>query len=129
MEEYMDPGALQPLTPGIPDDVYNYLWPEINPTIAWVALLIGVLLMVVGYFAGGRMNGSKILICIILTTIIGFLGRSTLNPVLVFLVLSLKLDPRTAQVLTSTIWMFFVAGVGIMLYETLIVTAKEAYPH
>lgn len=129
MNEYMDPGALQPVPQNIPEDVYSFLWPEINPTIAWVALLIGLLLIIVGYLAGGRLNTTKIFICIIFTSIIGFLGRSILNPVLVFLVLSLKLDPRTAFVMTSTIWMFFISAVGVMLYETLVVTANEAYSH
>ena len=131
MNEYLDPGALQPLTSNqsIPADTYAFLWPEINPTIAWVALIIGLLLLIVGYFAGGRLNVSKIIICVIFTSVLGFLGRSVLNPVMIFMVASLNLDVRTAFVLTSSIWMFFISAVSILLYETLIVTAKEAYSH
>ncbi len=45
-----------------------------SPTIMWIALTVGVLLYIVGYFAGGRMTLSRIITCTMLVTAIGVLA-------------------------------------------------------
>ena len=128
MNEYMEPGVIDQLTQPIKysQEVMTYFWPDFSPTVAWVAFIIGILLYIVGYFAGGKYGTAKIFTCIVITTIIGFLARSVLNPFMAFLVEGMGLDAHTAFVFATTFWMFFISGVGVMIYETFTVTVDEA---
>jgi hypothetical protein len=128
MNEYLDPGTMEQLPPIVNDALSPYLWPEISPTVVWVAFFIGLLLYIIGYFAGGKLSIGKIFLCIILASVIGFLARGVLNYLLAFLIYSMGMVPHTAYILSSTLWMIFVAGVAVMIYETFTVTAEEAHP-
>lgn len=130
MNEYMDPGILQPVDPTtvIPQGIEAYLWPEINTTVTWIAFIVGILIYFIGYFSGGKENRPKIIITMIVSGIVGFLGRGIMNPVVIFMVISLNFSPRYANVLTSFVWLMVTVGTAIYLYETLVVTAKEAHP-
>jgi hypothetical protein len=47
---------------------------NLSPTIMWIALTVGLLLFVIGYFAGGRMAIGRIGMCVILVTVISALA-------------------------------------------------------
>jgi len=47
---------------------------HLNPTIMWIALTVGLLLYVIGYFAGGKMKQGRILLCTAMVTLIGVLA-------------------------------------------------------
>jgi hypothetical protein len=47
---------------------------NLSPTIMWIALTVGLLLFVIGYFAGGKMAIGCIGICVILVSIISALA-------------------------------------------------------
>lgn len=128
MNEYMEPGTYEPVTEQISSNIELYLWPDISPTVTWVAFLIGFLFYIIGYFAGGKLSPGKIAMCIVITSIIGFLSRAVLNPVMLFLTQSLNIDPHSAYILASTLWMIFIIGAGVMIYETFTITAEEAHP-
>ena len=140
----------------------------ISPTIMWIAITVGVLLYIIGYFAGGRLTLSRIIVCTLIVTVIGVLAlpapmvayrvvKQQFNIVTVhveedgsFTTLttapkSTKTDtsrapqattnntsgsiPASFQVVTLVmyiIWTAFLVGMGILFYETLIVTAEEA---
>jgi hypothetical protein len=46
----------------------------LNPTIMWIAVTVGLLLYVIGYFAGGRLTIKRILMCTIVVTVVGVLA-------------------------------------------------------
>lgn len=126
--DYPPPGD-DPNFPSTNDiGVGEIFWPDFSPTVVWVAFIIGILIYLFGYVAGGKLSGGKILLCVLVATIIGFFSRSLMNPFLGFLVNTFGLSIRTAYVVTSTIWMIYVIGIGVMLYEMFTVTAEEARP-
>jgi hypothetical protein len=47
---------------------------KLSPTIMWISLTVGILLYIIGYFAGGRMTMSRIMTCTMLVTVIGVLA-------------------------------------------------------
>jgi len=47
---------------------------RLNPTIMWIALTVGLLLFVIGYFAGGKLAMGRIGMCVLLTTVLGALS-------------------------------------------------------
>ncbi len=142
----------------------------INPTIMWIAVTVGVLLYVIGYFAGGRLTMSRIVTCTVVVTVIGVLSLPL--PMIAYRVIKeqfnivtvqvekdgsiTKLTPKTSppntpptgaqatesstndnqenipvsfQVLTLVmyiVWTGFLIGMGILFYETMIVTTDEA---
>lgn len=49
---------------------------HLNQTIMFIALTVGLLLFVIGYFAGGKLAKGRIGMCVLLTTIIGALSLS-----------------------------------------------------
>lgn len=129
-EQFLDqPQTLEQIQPPEASMIYEYFWPQVNSTIVWIALFIGIVLYIIGYFAGGKLSKGKIFMCIGLTSIIGFLARPILNPIMRFMVLDLSFTPHTAYILTSTVWMVFIVGVAVMMYETFTTTAAEAHSH
>lgn len=58
---------------------------NMNTTVMWIAVTVGILLYIIGFFAGGRMTKGRILLCVILVTAISILGLRV--PMLVFSVL------------------------------------------
>ncbi|MBN1351655.1 hypothetical protein JXJ21_19730 [candidate division KSB1 bacterium] len=106
----------------------DFYWPEFNPTVVWVAFIIGLLIYLFGYIAGGKLSFGKIILCISVATIIGFFSRSIMNPILGVFINTFGISPQAAFVVTSTLWMIYIVGIGVMLYEMLVVTAEEAHP-
>ncbi len=119
-----------------------FYWPKImvfgtaSAVAVYVAIVYGLISIVTGWNAGGKLNKTKIYITIFLTTVVGILGRSLiiyiqqfLNNYIVKLVFK---DETIAGTISETIiyilWTAFLSAVAIFLYETFIVTAKEAHP-
>jgi hypothetical protein len=146
---------------------------RLSPTIMWIALTVGLLLFVIGYFAGGKLHISRIGMSVFLATIIGVLALPA--PIQLYTIAKAQMEVKTIhvknpekassestkdkqspnqtraqtvspetnqdkpdfdeeipvglQVLTFIMyvaWTAFLIAMGIFLYETLIVTAKEA---
>lgn len=57
--------------------IYN-----MNTTIMWIAVTVGILLFIIGYFAGGREKMGRIIMCTFTITIISVLGMRV--PMLIF---------------------------------------------
>ncbi len=47
---------------------------KLSPTIMWIALTVGLLLFVIGYFAGGKLALGRISMCVLLVTIVSALA-------------------------------------------------------
>lgn len=55
---------------------------SMNTTIMWIAVTVGVLLFIIGYFAGGREKMGRIILCTFTITVISVLGMRV--PMLIF---------------------------------------------
>ncbi|MCI0695693.1 hypothetical protein L0337_27285 [candidate division KSB1 bacterium] len=47
---------------------------SISPTVMWIAITVGLLLFVIGYFAGGNKTLGRIGMCVLLVIIVGALA-------------------------------------------------------
>lgn len=66
-----------------------------NPTIMWIAITVGILLYIIGYFAGGRLTLSRILTCTLLVTVIGVLALPA--PMIIYRVVKKQFNVVTAR--------------------------------
>ncbi|MCG3118184.1 MAG: hypothetical protein ALAOOOJD_00347 [bacterium] len=69
---------------------------RLNPTIMWIALTVGLLLFVIGYFAGGKLAMGRIGMCVLLVTIIGVLALPL--PMRLFSLVEKGLNVKTSVV-------------------------------
>ena len=71
----------------------------ISPTIMWIAVTVGLLLFVIGYFAGAKLAMGRIGMCILLVTIVGSLALPA--PMKLFSVVLHGMNLRTTVVDTG----------------------------
>lgn len=124
---------------------------QISDVIMWVALTVGLLIFVIGYFAGAKRALTKILICTLVATVVGTLAMRVPIAVHDFLLGKKAAQVQTtdkaatptaktqqtaagigeeiANLLLFMIWSAFLVGMGIFLYEAMTVTADEARPN
>ena len=102
-------------------------WPFINNTVPWVTLIIGILIIIIAHFAGGRLNSKKILFTITFTLIVGILVMPLFERLAVSIA-SLFGSVRVGWIISMSLFMAFLAAVAVNLYEIIVVTAREAYP-
>ena len=125
---------------------------QISDVIMWVALTAGLLIFVIGYFAGARRALSKILICTIISTAVGTLAMRVPIAVHDFLTGKKTVQAQVtgksgttdttqapqptsgtgeeiANLFLYMVWTAFLVGMGIFLYEAMTVTADEARPN
>jgi len=69
---------------------------NLNPTVMWIALTVGLLLFVIGYFAGAKLTLGRIGMCVLLTTLLGALSLSA--PIRLFSLVSRGLNVKTTLV-------------------------------
>jgi len=69
---------------------------RLNPTIMWIALTVGLLVFVIGYFAGGKLAMGRIGMCVLLVTILGALSLPA--PMRLFSLVEKGLNVRTTVV-------------------------------
>ena len=118
------------------------LWPKITiggsvtAVIVFVALIFGIASYFIGYNAGGKINKPTIYSSIIIGVVVGVLGRSftVLLQVKLYEVLNYILPindiiaATIADVIIYTLWLMFICGICVYMYETFTVTAEEAHP-
>ncbi|MCR4439276.1 MAG: hypothetical protein QHJ34_08550 [bacterium] len=97
-----------------------------GPTATWVAFIVGVLMYVVGFFGGLRLNVAKMITAVILSSAISVVARPLVNRVHVFV--ASILGGEIAGFAIPLLWTVFVLGVCLSLYESFTVTAKEVHP-
>lgn len=68
--------------------IYN-----MDTTVVWVAVTVGLLLYIIGYFAGGRLTKGRILVCTVMVTIIGVLAMKVPMIAYSMLIEQYQLDP------------------------------------
>ncbi|MDZ7270515.1 MAG: hypothetical protein ONB30_11550 [candidate division KSB1 bacterium] len=95
-------------------------------TATWVAFLLGVLIYIIGFFGGLRLNLPKMLVAVMIATAIAVVARPLVNRVHTFV--ASILGDQLAGFAVPLLWTVFVLGIGLSLYEAFTVTAKEAHP-
>lgn len=92
----------------------------------YVAVAIGLLLFIIGWFGGTKMTYNKVFTCVIIVTLVGIFSL----PLATFLFkwLHPALGSTGAFSVVYILWSMYLLGMAISLYETLIVTAEEARP-
>ncbi|MDZ7290522.1 MAG: hypothetical protein ONB44_02945 [candidate division KSB1 bacterium] len=69
---------------------------NISPTIMWIALTVGLLMFVIGYFAGGKLTLGRITMCVIIVTIVSVLALPA--PIKLYTLVERGIDIRTTFV-------------------------------
>ncbi len=95
-------------------------------TATWVAFLLGVLIYIIGFFGGLRLNLTKVTLAVSLATVIGVVARPLVNRAHAFA--ASVVGGQVAGFVVPLLWTVFVLGVCVSLYEAFTVTAKEAHP-
>ncbi len=91
----------------------------------YVAISIGLLLYLIGWFGGGtQQQKSKVLAVVIIITVISIFSLPV--PTNLFIMLAPSMGVEVAFSVVSILWLMFLLGMAISLYETFIVTAEEA---
>ncbi len=73
-------------------DLIPFLY-GLNSTIMWISLTVGILLFIIGYFAGGRLTLGRILMCTAVVTLISVLSLPA--PMALFRVLKHEYNVET----------------------------------
>jgi vacuolar-type H+-ATPase subunit I/STV1 len=101
---------------------YSY---EMGDYVLLVALVIGLLIVLIGYFfAGGKNNRTVLIFSIIISSLVGIL----ILPGLFKIAASLKMDSPYIHTGLIIFDLVFVAIISCHAYELVTVTAKEAHP-
>ncbi len=100
-------------------------WPEFHSTVSIVALILGILVFVIAYFAGGVENKSKLLFSTTLAVLIGFLSMPLFIDFFAWLGI---LDSAYGKLSLFVLLIMFVAGLSCHSYEIVTVSAREARP-
>lgn len=101
-----------------------------------LAFILGFVNMLFGYNAGGRQNIKKVRRCVIYTVIIAILAKPIFNFFHFWLAKGLSALPFISYEAASGIvgffiyvlWVTYIVFSSVLLYETFVVTAKEAHP-
>lgn len=134
---------------------------QVSDVAMYVALTVGLLIFVVGYFAGARYSLRKIFVCTLVVAAVGTValripmalhdvvqggkkapaatsqqmngktsvalrGQAVPAPAKEERAMSISRE-GIANLLIYVVWTSFLVGMGIFLYETLIVTSREAF--
>ncbi|RME01399.1 MAG: hypothetical protein D6814_01615 [Calditrichaeota bacterium] len=95
-------------------------------TVMYVAITVGLMLFVVGWFAGIKQNKTKMMFSALIVCIVGFFSLRV--PAWLFKILVLYiLPPIPALIVVYLAWLYFLLAMAIFLYETWIVTIKEQF--
>ena len=101
-----------------------------------LAFILGFVNMFFGYNAGGKGNIKKVQRCVLLTVIVAILSKPIFNLIHLLLAKGLSLIPfipyeiaaGIVGLFVNVLWVSYVAFSAVLLYETFVVTAKEAFP-
>ena len=145
IQDYQNQTQVEKTSNNLPD------WLEPAPTTLWVkingfgitsmliiilAFILGFVNIFIGMNAGGRQNFKLIRRCVVYTVAIAIFSKPIFNLIHVYLANGLSLLPFIpAEIATGivgiivyTAWVTYLIFSGILLYESFIVTAKEAHP-
>ncbi len=95
-------------------------------TVVYVAVTVGLMLFVVGWFAGIKENKTKMFFSALIVVVVGFFSLRV--PAIMVKYLTLYVFPATVSLaIVYFIWTFILLAMAIFLYETWIITFKEQF--
>ncbi len=104
------------------ENVIHLFWPEINNTVAIVALVVALVIFVFAMFSGAQANKIRIIFAVVLSTAIGWFAM----PLAIKAASTLGLmDMKSGVMILVTVMMFFVAAVATSIYEIITVTFPD----
>jgi hypothetical protein len=101
-----------------------------------LAFILGFVNIFMGMNSGGKQNRAKIRRCVIYTVAIGFFSKPICDLVHYWLTkgvglirfIPYEIASSVVGTLVYVVWITYLIYSGILLYESFIVTAKEAHP-
>lgn len=93
----------------------------------YVAVAIGLLLYIIGWFGGTKHTRNKVVTCVIIVTLVGVFSLPVATGI--FESLQSSLGAFWAFAIIYLGWCIYLGGMAISLYETFIVTAEEGRPN
>ncbi len=101
-------------------------WFKVDKTVAYVALVVGLFIIIIAYFSGGRENRHKLIFSILSSAVIGIL---TMPLFIKFGIWIGLFGYQWGEILLMTIYIFYIAALSCNAYEIVTVSAKEARPN
>ncbi len=121
----MAPVAKADTTVTILRDQMMVEWFKIDKTVSYVALVVGLFIIVIAYFAGGRENKAKLIFSILSATLIGILSM----PLFIKFGRWLGIfGHQWGEIFLLTVFIIFVTALASHAYEIVTVSAREARP-
>jgi len=101
-------------------------WFKVDKTVAYIALVVGLFIIIIAHFSGGRENRNKLLFSILSAVIIGVLSF----PLFVKFGLWIGLfGHQWGEIFLLSAFMVYIAALASHAYEIVTVSAKEARPN
>ncbi len=101
-------------------------WFKVDKTVAYVALVLGLFIIIIAYFSGGKENRSKLFFSILTAVIVGVLSF----PLFVkFGIWTGLFGHQWGEILLLILFFAFISALASHAYEIVTVSAKEARPH
>ncbi|HPN33209.1 MAG TPA: hypothetical protein PK843_01735 [bacterium] len=101
-------------------------WFKVDKTVAYVALVVGLFIIIIAYFSGGRENRPKLIFSILSSVVIGVL---TLPLFIKFGIWVGLFGYQWGEIVLMTIYILYIAALSCNAYEIVTVSAKEARPN
>ena len=93
----------------------------------WIAVTLGLMLLLIGWFGGTRFNIKQIFFSILLAILVAIFGLPVPMWILAALLNLGFVPPALALLFVFLIWVVFILSIAISVYETFIVTIKEQF--
>jgi predicted PurR-regulated permease PerM len=101
------------------------VWFEIHPTVSIVAFALGLMILVIAYFAGGKENFAKLWASILIALVISVLSMPLFIKFGRFFGL---LKSKIGEIFVLLLLMIFISALAGHIYEIITVSAREARP-
>lgn len=101
-------------------------WFKVDKTVAYVALVVGLFIIIIAYFSGGRENRHKLIFSILSSVVIGIL---TMPLFIKFGIWVGLFGYQWGEIVLMTIYVLYIAALSCNAYEIVTVSAKEARPN
>jgi hypothetical protein len=100
-------------------------WFKVDKTVSYVALVVGLFIIIIAYFAGGKENKAKLIFSIISATLIGILSM----PLFIKFGRWLGIfGHQWGEIFLLSLFIVYVTALSCHAYEIVTVSAKEARP-
>ena len=102
-----------------------FWWPNFDSTYSTIAIVLCIVIFLIAYFAGLKLNGNKFLFSVIMANVLGFFAMPFIMSV--FEKFSF-LASKWGIIMLVMCMMLLVSALSVGIYEIIVVTAKEAIP-